>query len=194
MIRENSAMSVDIEKLEKILKSEAANNCQNRIVMGGLEGFIGNWVNKSRFSNPSSLEARLIERVSERLIDYGSYTQVGRIQAIREVLEAIVQVRQSNTPNLEKPPIKSLAQKSPQITEKAPTDISPKPRQTPDKSSTTLEKKPVATPNLDFNAPLINVKGVGEGSARLMELLGMTTVGKALYYFPFRHEDFSSFR
>jgi len=187
-------MSVDIEKLEKILKSEAANNCQNRIVMGGLEGFIGNWVNKSRFSNPSSLEARLIERVSERLIDYGSYTQVGRIQAIREVLEAIVQVRQSNTPNLEKPPIKSLAQKSPQITEKAPTDISPKPRQTPDKSSTTLEKKPVATPNLDFNAPLINVKGVGEGSARLMELLGMTTVGKALYYFPFRHEDFSSFR
>ncbi len=47
-------------------------------------------------------------------------------------------------------------------------------------------------PSLDI--PLNTVKGVGETYARLLAFINLHTVYQALYYFPFRHEDFSSFK
>ena len=47
---------------------------------------------------------------------------------------------------------------------------------------------------IDLNAPLTSVKGVGPQFATLLALVGLRSIHNALYYFPFRHEDFSSFK
>lgn len=60
--------------------------------------------------------------------------------------------------------------------------------------ATTLRKKPVAGEKVDLGMPLEKVKGIGPTYAKLLEFIPLRTVHDALYYFPFRHEDYSSMK
>jgi len=62
-------------------------------------------------------------------------------------------------------------------------------------SVTTVTRKKATSPEkVSLTMPLGQVKGIGETYARLLEMVGLRTVNDALYFFPFRHEDFSSFK
>lgn len=64
------------------------------------------------------------------------------------------------------------------------------------KPQATVPAKPKSTNTSSANlaATLTVVKGVGPQYAKLLELMNLRTIHDALYYFPFRHEDFSSFK
>jgi ATP-dependent DNA helicase RecG len=61
-------------------------------------------------------------------------------------------------------------------------------------AATGTKSKTAKSTSLDVYAPLTTVKGVGPQFAQLLDLVGLHTIHDALYYFPFRHEDFSSFK
>ncbi len=206
-------MAADIEKLEKILRLEASDNYRDQKVVRGLAAFISNWTRDSLKSNPTSEEAQLIERVADQLIDYGSMSVLQRAKAIQGVLDLTARQRNSkaatagqstrSNPNNQSTP---AAQKPAPAPPKAPPVATVNPSLAPAPSgqvalSSTKEKTPASdkakssnSPAPNLYAPLTTVKGVGETYAKLLTFINLYTVHDALYYFPFRHEDFSSFK
>jgi len=189
---------VDIEKLTKVLKLEAQDGYQNRKVMRGLEAFITNWVNLSLKANPSPTEARLIEMVADRLTDYGMLLSPARAQAIQAVLEAPAFVLKGvGGRGSEKSAELKVTSNELKANSSQPSAVSRQPSATSSKSTPNIPpQSSVLSPQpspVDLSAPIISVKGVGEAYARLLEFIEVRTIGDALYYFPFRHEDFSSF-
>ena len=43
---------------------------------------------------------------------------------------------------------------------------------------------------LSFNTPISAISGVGETILNKLAKLGITTIGQAIYYYPFRYDDF----
>ena len=219
-------MGADIAKLEKILRLEAADNYRNQKVYRGLEAFISNWTRETVKANPTEVEARLVEQVADRLIEYGAMSVLQRARALQSVLdltaaakrqqglaETTVELAQPEPTqtrpsarrlppreNGEAPPTvaKTAARVAP-VVEKS-TNLAPVPTTAnpPDQPTVvTVPARPAPPKNtkpVDLQAPLTTVKGVGETYARLLTYLNLRTIHDALYYFPFRHEDFSSFK
>ncbi len=215
-------MTVDLEKLEKILRLEASDNYQDRKVFRGLAAFIGNWVSAALKAGPSPQEARVVEMVAERLTDYASFSPELRQQAIQEILAETGKLLGGNRTVAPRPvakppekpatPSNGVASSSPSA---APT-VKPTAALRSSVSRTTTivvppeepaPPRPVAKPapkksapslasngKVDFGLSLDNVKGIGPSYAKLLEFLGLRTIKDAIYYFPFRHEDFSSFK
>ncbi len=222
-------MSADIAKLEKILRMEAANNYKDQLVFRGLAAFVGNWVRESLKTSLDPAEARLIEQVSEQLIDYGQLTVLERAKAIQAVLDTTAEIGRGQKPASAAPPTPlTAARPRPEISANRPP-ASPARRLPPrvvDETGPTSPIEPLtvslsqavpgqkvaaSNPNTtlhnpntktktktvtaaDLQAPLTTVKGVGETYAKLLGFINLRTVHDALYYFPFRHEDFSSFK
>jgi ATP-dependent DNA helicase RecG len=79
-------MAADLEKLEKILRMEANDHYQDRLVFRGLAAFISNWTRDSLKKQPSPTESRLIEKVAQELIEYNLMTVPQRSHAIQAIL------------------------------------------------------------------------------------------------------------
>ena len=79
-----------------------------------------------------------------------------------------------------------------------PANIIPFPTSTPIKevvSATAKAKSTAKTAEVDLFAGVSAVKGIGPTSEKLLTMfLGLHTIHDLLYYFPFRHEDYSSFK
>lgn len=204
-------MGLDLEKLEKILKLEAGDNYQDRKVFRGLAAFIGNWTNAALKSGPNAEEARLIEQVSARLTDYAEFSPAIRQENIEQILSEITRLAGGKVLVAAKPPAPVAR---PVATTPAKPPASPVPSTNgtttalrssakvtvtkvepePETPRSVRPKKNVAAEKIDLNMPLNQVKGIGDTYAKLLEFLGLRTVNDALYFFPFRHEDFSSFK
>jgi ATP-dependent DNA helicase RecG len=211
-------MATDIAKLEKILRKEAADHYRDQLVYRGLAAFISNWTRESINNNPTPDETRLVEQVADRLIDYGAMSVLQRAKAIQGVLDLIYipglrrpgpdGSGQTTAPNGKSSPAPAknqpVAAKPARTTtanglESSRNNESQKPKVDAQKTEiaktsprSTSSAPPAAT--VDLYAPLTSVKGVGETYARLLGFLELRTIHDALYYFPFRHEDFSSFK
>ena len=214
-------MAADIAKLERILRLEAADNYKDQKVFRGLAAFISNWTRDSLKTNPTPPEARLIEIVADRLIEYNAMTTLQRARAIQGVLDAMSSARIGLPPDALATLTAPTAPK-PVVTRRLPPRESPapatapvkKPRlapepakpaatstktvapvETPTKPATSkTAAKPASTSTVNLQAPLTIVKGIGPNYAKLLSFINLRTIHDALYYFPFRHEDFSSFK
>lgn len=204
-------MALDIEKLEKILRLEMADNYQDRKVYRGLAAFISNWTREAITKNPTAPEAGLVGRVADNLIDYGQMNRVQRIQAIQQVLDLTMRQNAKLTSQLSSHPGDSPISQPAKPAVTAPLPSHDKPaiwpasqpkaitRQTtrvvaPEVDKPAPIRKPGPAAVVDLGAPLTSVKGIGETYAKLMGFVGLRTIHDVLYYFPFRHEDFSSFK
>jgi ATP-dependent DNA helicase RecG len=207
-------MALDIEKLEKILRLEMADKYQDRKVYRGLAAFISNWTREAITKSPSAQEAALVERVADNLIEYGQMSLMQRVKAIQAVLDLTAHQqpgRDSHSqpghyadhpattmppPNGDKPALwpeqhpNPITRRTARVT--APDPETPSP--TPVHKLTLPAAAPGPVPNIDLGASLTTVKGIGETYAKLMGFVGLHTIHDVLYYFPFRHEDFSSFK
>jgi ATP-dependent DNA helicase RecG len=194
-------MAVDLEKLEKILRLEASDQYQDRKVFRGLAAFIGNWTSAAIKSGPNAEEAHLIERVSANLMDYAELSPVRREQAIQEILTETARLSGGKTATLSRPvaaaPAKTTASTNEAISSirsSKVTVVAPEPELPPVKPRPARPKKDSVADKIDLTMPLNKVKGIGETYARLLEFVGIRTVNDALYHFPFRHEDYSSYK
>ena len=79
-------MTLDKEKLQKILSIEAADGFQNRKVYRGLAAFVTNWTQAALRANLKPAEAALVEQVSQQLTDYAEYTVPQRQAALEKIL------------------------------------------------------------------------------------------------------------
>ena len=215
-------MAADIAKLERILRLEAADNYKDQKVFRGLAAFISNWTRDSLKTNPTPPEARLIEIVADRLIEYNAMTTLQRARAIQGVLDAMSSARIGLPPDAlatltapptapkpvaarRLPPRESPAPAAAPVKKPRPAPEPAKPAATSTKTVAPVETpvklttsktaaKPASTGTVNLQAPLTVVKGVGETYAKLLSFINLRTIHDALYYFPFRHEDFSSFK
>ncbi len=224
-------MAADIEKLEKILRLEAADNYKDQKVYRGLAAFISNWTREALKSSPTAEEARLIERVADDLIDYAALSVLQRAKAIQGVLdvtagakkgrqavngspltaavrpplpESALQTQEQyeevsvaagpalrTQPAKRMPPAQGSLVSSPPSTLNDKSGLRPSPAPAAPKTKPASSSPPSAA---DLTASLTTVKGVGETYAKLLSFIGLHTIHDALYYFPFRHDDFSSFK
>ncbi|MBN9392456.1 MAG: ATP-dependent DNA helicase RecG [Chloroflexi bacterium] len=214
-------MALDIEKLEKIIRLEMADQYQDRKVYRGLAAFIHNWTREAITKNPSPGEAALVEKVADNLTDYAQMSVLERAKAIQEVLDLTARQtalgkRNGTTATTATTPIANPVPTRPAISNPAPvaSSAATKPAIWPEQRPNAVVRQTVRivapeaeTPAparrsapansaavIDLDAKLTTVKGIGETYAKLMSFAGINTIHEALYYFPFRHEDFSSFK
>ncbi|HEX2909707.1 MAG TPA: ATP-dependent DNA helicase RecG [Chloroflexia bacterium] len=196
-------MAADIEKLEKILRLEIADNYRDQKVFRGLAAFISNWTRTAINSNPTPAEARLVEKVAHDLIEYGSMTILQRAKAIQAVLDETARLRNSRNGNSASSAHSNGLSPKPQVEKSVPVATAParilktsvvEPEIAPVPPHSQPAAKSKAVSVADLHAPLTTVKGVGETYAKLLSFINLHTIHDALYYFPFRHEDFSSFK
>lgn len=214
-------MALDIEKLEKIIRLEMADDYKDHKVFRGLAAFIHNWT-RDAITKPLSLsEKELVEKVADNLTEYGQMSVLDRARAIQQVLDLTARqaasYRNGSVPRTrDSQPARPPAPVAPTVTPAPPALASsvvkpavwpeqrPNPivRQTvrvvaPEPETPPPARKPAPVNPaavVDLGAALTTVKGIGDTYAKLMSFVGLNTIHDVLYYFPFRHEDFSSFK
>lgn len=250
-------MSLDIEKLQKILNIEAADGYKDRKVYRGLSAFVANWQQTALKTSLKRDEATLLEQISQQLADYSDFALPQRQAAITQILGLIqpsastpppkqvaglpttkkevvttngsksLQPTVSATPAINGKVNSATATKAktappdkivPPQTQVAPTnaaipeidlfedapwdvadssdyfDAAPVVETQPKTPAPTKATRSAGTASVDLSAALTVVKGVGPQYAKLLEQMNLRTIHDAIYYFPFRHEDFSSFK
>ncbi|MCX6004631.1 MAG: hypothetical protein NT082_03055, partial [Chloroflexi bacterium] len=160
----------DITLLKTVLLQESKRGCDNRAVIGGLDPFVINWLNKNRqklqaYSAVPGLKSLKLDRPG-----YADRNPEERRQWIELVLiwldKLEVQAKSDRVPG----------------SAKTSTEV------------TAARTKPARTaPGKDINLdlPVDVVKGVGKELAAKLSRLGVDSVRDMLYFFPRRYLDFS---
>ncbi len=161
------------------LKVEYRTGCLNHAAVGGFDRHLVRLVEQALSAAPDGHPAvEHLQRMRAIFEGYGSLNLAERAKRLREVkrrLDAVLAETPPATARLEPvvlPPV-------PARPEPARADV-PKPR--PE-----APRRPVSPADLD--RPVQYLRGVGPQRARLLERLGIETVGDLLGHFPRRHED-----
>ncbi len=172
-------MELVIEKLIRFLNLELSKNCSNRAVIGGLEKIIPTWETEAASSN---LDPALVASVSEKIKTYSSLDTQKRAALIKQILS---ELRNKGRKNSE--PEKIPDQNHEQVPIKKRIDDS-----TVSSTKTRTRSRPILeNDSAGLNAPLTVISGIGESRSKLLNELGLRTLGDLLYYFPRRYDDYS---
>lgn len=159
-------MDLDCDKLIRILTAERADGCQNRVVIGGLDKFVTNWLQTAEAGLQG--QQNWVAEIVARLQGYAQKPIAERIAAIQETLEIL----QSS----------SHGQKVREENQLAQGNVQRKERAWSVQSGSGLK------------SPVTVVRGVQSALARRLAHLGVHTVEDLLYLFPRRYDDFSNLK
>jgi len=157
-------MSLDFDKLAKILVAEREDGCRDRVVIGGLDKFLAVWLREAEMATGSSDRPNLVAEVAPRLQGYAQKPITERVIAIQETLKALQTVRREQ-----------VAEQGCKV------------------RAETRQKRPPRSDQaaVDLKSPVTAAPGVTSALARRLEYLGVRTIEDLLYLFPRRYDDFS---
>ena len=200
-------MKPSIKKLRKFFRLEAERGYDNKAVMGGLTNILSSWEMDAR---EDQLSEQTIQAVISRLRDYHHLSEESREVALKGIWQRVtketgikIEEDQSAPPSPPGPPIPELeAQEETPPQDEAQTSQEqalesegPPPDETPPSDKPTpSEETPPPTPELDFDAPINTIKGIGVKKQSALERMGVRTVNDLLYTFPRRHDDYSKLK
>ena len=190
-------MKTSIQKLRKFFRLEAERDYDNKAVMGGLSNILSAWEMEAR---EDQLSEQIIQAVISRLRDYHRLSEDSREVALKGIWQRVTREMgvedetKKQPPKSEQPPTRTdPEQAQPQTSEPAPTPEPEKPAPVPQEPAPKKEPpKPVL--DLDFNAPITTIKGIGEKKQQALERMGIQSINDLLYTFPRRHDDYSKLK
>ena len=203
-----------IKKLRKFFRLEAKRGYDNKAVMGGLANILSSWELEARKDN---LPEQVIQAVITRLRDYHRLSSESR----KVVLHGVWQRLQNEIKNLPDEQDSSPEEQQSPLPEVDPSDLpaqgaddsaagrtaadaSP-PAEPPPSADTSQAVEaareavretspPPPPPDLDFQAPIESIHGIGPKRSQALERMGVKTVRDLLYLFPRRHDDYSKLK
>ena len=159
-------MTINIEPLRKILELEHRKGYEDSAVIGGLDRFLHNWSTQAIESINSP---QLLKRF-KRLVNpnYASLAKQQRKEWIKKILDFSAELEHSSTPE------KINAKPAPAVSQRTP-----------------MIKAQTATVNQSINSPITVIRGISSNLATKFNKLGVKAVRDLLYFFPYRHLDYS---
>ena len=190
-------MKPSIQKLRKFFRLEAERDYDNKAVMGGLSNILSAWEMEAR---EDQLSEQIIQAVISRLRDYHRLSEDSREVALKGIWQRVTREigvegdTKEQPPKTERPPTRPDPEPAqPQTSEPAPTPEPEKPEPVPQEPAPKKEPpKPIL--DLDFQAPITTVKGIGEKKQQALERMGVQSINDLLYTFPRRHDDYSKLK
>ena len=159
-------MTVNIEPLRKVLELEHKKCYEDSAVIGGLDKFLHNW---SPHASGAINSPRLLRRFNQLVNpDYASLTKQQRREWAKNILNFSAEVEQNGT------------------TEKVPEKQAPSVQR---RKLKIKDQPAMASPSI--NAPITAIKGISSILATKFNKLGVQTIRDLLYFFPYRHLDYS---
>lgn len=167
-----------LEIIQKPFKIEIKTGCQDRAVIGGLNGFITIWVEKANNFADSAIQKSLLKELAKLFGDYAEIQPANRQLKIREaqrIIEQLCNLQETNLTQEEddEPP----TQKEPEIKIERT-----EPRYDPSREEM-------------LYMPIQNISGIGQKRAELLrEEVGIMNVGDLLEYYPRDYLDRSKIK
>jgi ATP-dependent DNA helicase RecG len=198
-----------LRRLRRILAQEHAQGCQDRLVIGGLAGLVANLTAGLADGAPAAAQAHL-RRLVALSAGYGQLSPASRAErlaAMSESLEALdLALRAPDAATVAAAVARLEGKRSGGAGERG-SDPHPSPlpggegiaalplplgegRGEGRSSSSPPPRLPRVRP-LDPTDAVTALPQVGEGRARLLAKLGLTTINDLLYHLPIRHEDYT---
>jgi ATP-dependent DNA helicase RecG len=176
-IQSGPDLTRSIEKAERILRDELGRGCADRLVQGGLEGFLRYWLAEMRRVRPSADWLARAEQVVRGLSGYAGLTPTARADALLRAITLLAEARQ------------------PQLRTAAAVGAAPAPpRENPDLTLELAAQQPMrpAEPRerLPLDTPLEQIKGIGPARARALGRLALRRYGDLLRHYPNRYEHY----
>ncbi len=195
-------MKPSIQKLRKFFRLEAEREYDNKAVMGGLSNILSAWELEAR---DDQLSEQIIQAVISRLRDYHRLSVESREVTLKGIWKRVKRETQLDddipeekpeTP--QQPPAESDTQsEQPQTPEpEAPEPEAPEPDE-PEQVAlepTPEKQTPKVRLDLDFQAPVTTISGIGEKKQQAFERMGIQSINDLLYTFPRRHDDYSKLK
>ncbi|MFL7813555.1 MAG: hypothetical protein AB8I40_07750, partial [Anaerolineales bacterium] len=205
-------MKPSVKKLRKFFRLEAERGYDNKAVMGGLSNILSSWELEAR---DDELPEQLIQAVITRLRDYHRLSEDSREVALKGVWQRLT--RETGFGEDQELPADSQAQPAPAREPapqepQAPQEISPAEADSPDQEQEPAESPaqeetppperpssppppaPEPPPDLDYQAALDTIPGIGAKKQAALERMGIHTINDLLYTFPRRHDDYSQLK
>lgn len=169
-------MPISLDKIRKILLLEVQNKYANRAIIGGLEKFLP--ALRPELNNEGVSE-EIKSRIESFFSHYSKSSVIEREHTINELLPLIggdkpVQQVSSPRPFVSQP---QTPNRNNEFRNAAPVHSAPPPKST-----------------LGLNAPLHLLNKIGLSRAQDFKNLGVNTIGDLLYFFPRRHDDYSTLK
>ncbi len=194
-----------VTRLRRILELERRRGCDDKAVIGGLAGFLKNWVHQWTASDHGWALA-----VASSLDAYAQAGQPTRAKLVERALEALMTGQEVAPPPIANPFPRPPPTSAPEGRETAtgrdraqpaPGSEAPRSLRRPAPRSinaTLTERDPAAgaEPPVDYplDEPIDTIKGVGATNVERFGRLGVVSVRDLLYLFPRRHLDYRSAR
>ena len=192
-------MKQSIKKLRKFFRLEAERGYDNKAVMGGLANILSAWELEAR---DDQIPEQIIQAVITRLRDYHRLSEESREVALKGIWQRVNKEslgdgkespvsEQSSSPPPPAPEQQSDPKPDPDSVPTPETEASKSPA--PDKIEIQQTKAPPKE-ILDYDTPVMSLKGIGEKKAASLDRMGITSVKDLLYTFPRRHDDYSKLK
>jgi len=160
-------LSLNAESLRKVLELEGKKGYVDSAVIGGLDRFLRNWAGQAAESITSPQLLRRFNKLHLINADYASLTKEKRKEWINSVLGFLAEIEAGEKAGAEG-----------KVTPLA-SHPTPKPK----------VSRVVASQSID--SPITVVRGISSGLATRFNKLGVRTIRDLLYFFPYRHLDYS---
>ncbi len=169
--------------------------------MGGLANILSAWELEAR---EDQLSEQIIQAVISRLRDYHRLSDDSREVALKGIWRRVTRETGADQEDSQVEPLKPQRQ-SPEVESPTAQPAVPEKGETPHplaaETSPTSSEKTVPTPeppqpppDLDFQAPLSTIKGIGAKKQAALERMGKHSIYDLLYTFPRRHDDYSQLK
>lgn len=169
-------MPISLDKIRKILQLEVQNKYANRAIIGGLEKFLP-------ALRPELIKDGVSEEIKSKIetffANYSRSSVEERERSLHELLQQIGGVK----------PAPPTTHERPFSTQNPMSDRNTEPRG----SAPTHSAQPTK-PTLGLTAPLHLLNKIGMSRAADFKNLGVNTIGDLLYFFPRRHDDYSTLK
>ncbi|MCC6178953.1 MAG: ATP-dependent DNA helicase RecG [Chloroflexi bacterium] len=175
--RQPAPSLAEVENARKIFEAERKQGCQDRVVVGGLAAFLGNWERRVHAASADPACHALARDVAEALVGYAEASPPERASRLDAALALLSETSSHGAPH---PPAPSPAcgREGERV---RGTEVLPAAGE-----RTSKEGPPV--PSLD--TPIEQVKGVKEKEARLLAKLGIHVFGDLLLHYPSRYQAY----
>ncbi len=161
-------MPINIESLRKILELEQEKGYVDSAVIGGLNKFLRRWAGQAVESLTSPQLLNRFHQLNLSDSNYASLTKQQRKQWVNEVLHFLSEVEGGGG-------------------EGGEVKVAP----VASKPSSRAKKSQRAAVKQSLDSPITVVRGISSSLAAKFKKLGVNTVRDLLYYFPYRHLDYS---